>query len=117
MRATTLAALATDEQRKACPRLPLTSDGRRDEQQPAAGRRDEAAALARTTVPAGWPDEHDARFLRLRAGQLRNDPARAEWPVYAVALRERGRPMVGHAGFHGPPGTRASQAPRSRAPR
>ena len=76
-----------------------------------AGRRDEAAALGRTAVPAGWPDEHDARFLRLRAGQLRKDPARAEWPVYAVALRKRGRPMVGHAGFHGPPGTSASQKP------
>ena len=31
--------------------------------------------------------------------------------MYAVALRKRGRPMVGHAGFHGPPGTSASQKP------
>jgi [ribosomal protein S5]-alanine N-acetyltransferase len=76
-----------------------------------AGRRAEAASLAGIAIPAGWPDDHDARFLRLRAEQMQRDPARADWPVYAVALREPGRPMVGHAGFHGPPGINGLRHP------
>ena len=74
------------------------------------GRPDEAADEAGITIPAGWPDEHDAGFLQLRAGQLRKEPARAEWPVFAVTLRQPGRPMIGHAGFHGPPGVNGARA-------
>ena len=55
-------------------------------------------------VPAGWPDEHDARFLRLRLGQLREHPERAEWPVCAIV---RDGELVGHIGYHGPPGVNA----------
>jgi [ribosomal protein S5]-alanine N-acetyltransferase len=69
-----------------------------------AGRRAEAGSAAGVRIPEGWPDEHDARFLGLRARQLGDDPGRAEWPVYAIALRDGERTMVGHAGFHGPPG-------------
>jgi RimJ/RimL family protein N-acetyltransferase len=68
------------------------------------GRRADAEALAGFAVPDGWPDEHDARFLRLRAEQMRRDPASREWLVRAVLLRGAARPMIGHAGFHGPPG-------------
>ena len=57
-------------------------------------------------VPADWPDEHDARFLRLRLRQLRQDAARADWGVAAIVLREAGE-MIGHIGFHGPPGVNA----------
>jgi [ribosomal protein S5]-alanine N-acetyltransferase len=71
------------------------------------GRRADAELLLGIAVPEGWPEAHDARFLRLRAGQLRDDPARAEWPVFAVVLPRRNRPMIGHAGFHGPPGVNA----------
>ena len=38
-------------------------------------------------VPPGWPDEHDARVLRLRLRQLRQDPSRAGWGVAAIVLR------------------------------
>jgi [ribosomal protein S5]-alanine N-acetyltransferase len=75
-----------------------------------AGRGEEAGALAGIQVPDGWPDEHDHRFLRLRADQTRKDPAWEQWLVRALALREPGRPMVGHAGFHGPPGINGSHA-------
>ncbi|HET7759581.1 MAG TPA: GNAT family N-acetyltransferase [Gaiellaceae bacterium] len=66
------------------------------------GRRDELPYA----VPADWPDEHDARFLRLRLRQLRLDPSRADWGVAAIVLRER-RQLIGHIGFHGPPGVNA----------
>jgi [ribosomal protein S5]-alanine N-acetyltransferase len=62
------------------------------------------------TVPPDWPDEHDARFLRLRLRQLRADPGRADWGVAAIVLRE-GVEMIGHIGFHGPPGVNARREP------
>jgi ribosomal-protein-alanine N-acetyltransferase len=72
-----------------------------------AGERDEAARLADLVLPDDWPDAHDEAFLRLREGQLRADPAAEDWAVRALVLRADGRPMVGHAGFHGPPGINA----------
>ncbi len=75
------------------------------------GRRDEAEAAARVAIPDDWPDEHDTRFLRLRADQMLRDPARTEWLVRAVTLREAERPMIGTAGFHGPPGINGLKKP------
>ncbi|HYX76629.1 MAG TPA: hypothetical protein VE757_05580, partial [Gaiellaceae bacterium] len=57
-------------------------------------------------TPDDWPDLHDSRFLRLRLRQLRADPARAGWPVFAIVLPEAGD-MIGHIGYHGPPGANA----------
>jgi ribosomal-protein-alanine N-acetyltransferase len=59
-------------------------------------------------VPPGWPDEHDARFLRLRLRQLRESPERLKWPVCAIVLDGA---IVGHIGYHGPPGANALSAP------
>jgi RimJ/RimL family protein N-acetyltransferase len=59
-------------------------------------------------VPGDWPDEHDARFLRLRLSQLRDHPERRAWPVYAIV---RDGALVGHIGYHGPPGVNARRAP------
>jgi RimJ/RimL family protein N-acetyltransferase len=67
-----------------------------------AGRRAEAEALLAAAIPAWWPDEHDAGFLRLRLEQMRDAEVRA-WLVRGLVLREAGE-LVGHAGFHGPPG-------------
>lgn len=67
------------------------------------GRDDEARALLDAEVPDGWAEGAE-RFLRLRLEQLRRDPARQQWLVRALVLREPVRSLVGHAGFHGPPG-------------
>jgi ribosomal-protein-alanine N-acetyltransferase len=67
----------------------------------------ESSGLA---APEGWPDEHDGRFLRLRADQMRRSPDVQEWLVRAVILAEREQPLVGHAGFHGPPGVNGLRA-------
>jgi RimJ/RimL family protein N-acetyltransferase len=59
-------------------------------------------------IPEDWPDAHDRRFLELRLRQLRQSPELQPWLVYAVVLPERR--MIGHAGFHGPPGINALEA-------
>src|SRR6266566_4869895 len=75
-----------------------------------AGRRDEAAVEGGFTFPGSWPDAHDAGFLALRLRQMRERPEIQEWFVYAVVLPKSERPMIGHAGFHGPPGVNAVEA-------
>ena len=78
-----------------------------------AGDREEAQRLAGITIPGDWPDEHDEGFLRLRLRQMRDDPELEQWLVRALVLPERGRPMIGHAGFHGKPGTNALRKPEA----
>jgi ribosomal-protein-alanine N-acetyltransferase len=68
------------------------------------GRRGEAETMLDATLPDGWPDEHDARFLRMRLAEVRSDPELQQWLVRALVLREPGRIVIGHAGFHGGPG-------------
>src|SRR5919202_1322216 len=71
----------------------------------------EGEPVAGMAIPAGWPDEHDRRFLRLRLDQVTKDPGRLEWLPRAIVLRRRGRPMIGHIGFHGPPGVNGPSKP------
>jgi ribosomal-protein-alanine N-acetyltransferase len=61
-------------------------------------------------APDNWPDEHDGRLLRFRLRQMREEPERERWLVRAVVLRGEERPMIGHVGFHGPPGVNALKA-------
>jgi [ribosomal protein S5]-alanine N-acetyltransferase len=63
--------------------------------------------------PAGWPDEHDRRFLQLRLDQVKKDPGRLEWLPRAIVLRRRVRPVIGHIGFHGPPGVNGPRRPNA----
>jgi RimJ/RimL family protein N-acetyltransferase len=63
-----------------------------------------AASLLGAQLEPGWPDEHDLRFLRMRLHQVLSTPAIEEWSVRAVVLREPQPWMIGHVGFHGPPG-------------
>src|SRR5438552_83775 len=76
-----------------------------------AERRSDAEAAATLTLPDEWPDAHDRGFLNFRLRQMRERPEIQEWFVYAVVLPEGDRPMIGHAGFHGPPGVNAATAP------
>jgi RimJ/RimL family protein N-acetyltransferase len=75
-----------------------------------AERRSEAEAADGFKLPDGWPDRHDAGFLKLRLRQMREDPETEGWFAYAVVLPDGERPMIGHAGFHGPPGVNARKA-------
>ncbi len=77
------------------------------------GRRSDAQALGRFALPEDWPDEHDRRFLALRRREMHADPSRTPWLVRAIVLRSEERPMIGHVGFHGPPGTNARHEPRA----
>jgi len=63
-------------------------------------------------VPDDWPDDHDRRFLAFRLRQTGEDPSRAPWLVRAIVLPES-REMIGHIGFHGPPGINARRAPEA----
>lgn len=75
-----------------------------------AGRREEAERLGGFAIPAGWPDEHDGRFLALRLRQTLEEPSRGPWYVRAIVLPDERR-MIGHIGFHGPPGVNARRDP------
>jgi RimJ/RimL family protein N-acetyltransferase len=70
------------------------------------GAREAAGAVIGATIPDGWPDEHDASFLRLRLGQVRAESNLQEWAVRALVLADE-RVVAGHIGFHGPPGINA----------
>jgi [ribosomal protein S5]-alanine N-acetyltransferase len=67
------------------------------------GSRSEAEALLDARLPEGWPGDGEHRLFRLRLEQIRSDAAAQPWLLRALVLR-RGREMIGHAGFHGPPG-------------
>jgi ribosomal-protein-alanine N-acetyltransferase len=71
-------------------------------------RLDEAAALIAAALPEDFPRDRERRFLELRLRQMRSDERFLEWCPYAVVLRGR---MIGHAGYHGPPGRNATQNP------
>jgi [ribosomal protein S5]-alanine N-acetyltransferase len=73
-------------------------------------RRRDAEAVGGFELPDGWPDAHDRGFLALRMRQMRERPELQPWFVYGVVLPEGGRPLIGHAGFHGPPGVNAVKA-------
>jgi ribosomal-protein-alanine N-acetyltransferase len=49
-------------------------------------------------------NEHDRRFFELRRNELAARPELLGWLVYAVLV---GDEIIGHAGFHGPPGRNA----------
>ena len=75
------------------------------------GRRDQAASQLGAAIPAYWPDADDRSLLELRLEDIRRDPAAEPWLLFAIVLRGSGPLMVGHAGFHGPPGVNGRDLP------
>jgi [ribosomal protein S5]-alanine N-acetyltransferase len=72
------------------------------------GRLEDAAELIGVELPEGFPREGEKRFLALRLGQMREDELFLEWCPHVVVLDDR---MIGHAGYHGPPGKNATKNP------
>jgi len=60
-------------------------------------------------VPEDWPDAHDRRFLAFRLRQMDDEPVRGPWLVRGIVLPES-RELIGHVGFHGPPGVNSLSA-------
>jgi len=67
------------------------------------GRNFIAEGMGGFPLPSGWPDEESLGILKMRFDQMRSDPESQPWLVRAMVLREGGRAMAGHTGFHGPP--------------
>ena len=69
-------------------------------------RFDQAARLLDADLEPGWPDVHDEAFLRSRLKGARDARLRPGGARAVVGLSPTRR-MIGHAGFHGPPGVNA----------
>ena len=68
------------------------------------GDRGRAAEALEVELPEVLSPDANARFFALRLRQMRENPGFCEWCPYAVVLEGR---MIGHAGYHGPPGVNA----------
>ena len=71
-------------------------------------RRNEAEELLGAELPDEFPSEGEKGFLGLRLRQMRQDEQFRTWCPHAVVL---GGQMIGHAGYHGPPGVNATDNP------
>jgi [ribosomal protein S5]-alanine N-acetyltransferase len=67
------------------------------------GRRAEAEQEMRVLLPEGWPDDDDLRHLQRWYKDMTGENKVAPWRARAITLLDGGL-MIGHAGFHGPPG-------------
>ena len=72
------------------------------------GDRQRASKALDVELPDGFPHEGGLRFFALRLRQMREDERFREWCPHAVVLEGQ---MIGHAGYHGPPGVNAKQSP------
>jgi [ribosomal protein S5]-alanine N-acetyltransferase len=73
-----------------------------------AGRREEAARMLGAELPDEFPSRGETGFLGLRLRQMREDDRFQTWCPHAVVL---GGQMIGHAGYHGPPGVNSARNP------
>lgn len=71
-----------------------------------ADRREEAERLLGTELPSEFPSEGERRFLSMRLRQMHEDSRFQTWCPHAIVLSGR---MIGHAGYHGPPGINAAE--------
>jgi [ribosomal protein S5]-alanine N-acetyltransferase len=71
-----------------------------------ADRREEAARLLDVVLPDEFPREGERRFLAFRLRQMRENERFETWCPNVVVLSGQ---MIGHAGYHGPPGINSTQ--------
>jgi ribosomal-protein-alanine N-acetyltransferase len=71
-------------------------------------RREEAARLIDAELPDVFPSEGERGFLGFRLRQMRKDERFQTWCPHAVVLDGT---MIGHAGYHGPPGNNSTEDP------
>jgi [ribosomal protein S5]-alanine N-acetyltransferase len=72
------------------------------------GDRERAAELIGAELPDEFPRDGETRFLTLRQRQMGEDEGFELWCPYAVVLEGK---MIGHAGYHGPPGHNSVKNP------
>ena len=72
------------------------------------GDRERASEALDVQLPDDFPADGIMRFFALRLTQMRRDERFLEWCPHAVVLDGQ---MIGHAGYHGPPGVNANQSP------
>lgn len=72
------------------------------------GRRQEAVEALGIELPDAFPSEGERGFLGLRLRQMREDERFRTWCPHAIVL---GGQMIGHAGYHGPPGINSNNEP------
>jgi len=72
------------------------------------GDRERASEALDIQLPDDFPGEGVMRFFALRLSQMRRDERFRQWCPHAVVLDGQ---MIGHAGYHGPPGVNANQSP------
>jgi [ribosomal protein S5]-alanine N-acetyltransferase len=75
------------------------------------GRLDAATEELGAEVEPGCLEEDDVAFFRRRLRELAENPDLEPWTVRAIVLREPVRKMIGHIGFHGPPGVNGPGTP------
>src|SRR4051812_9230532 len=63
----------------------------------------DAERLLGAALPPGWPGDR-ARTVRWRLDDLTLNPSAQPWLLRAIVLREPERRLIGHIGFHDPPG-------------
>jgi [ribosomal protein S5]-alanine N-acetyltransferase len=73
-----------------------------------ADRRDEAGALLEIDLPDEFPSDGERRFLGMRLRQMHEDERFQQWCPHVVVLDGT---LIGHAGFHGPPGVNSTHNP------
>lgn len=67
------------------------------------GRHGDAEVSLGATIPRGWPDAGDTWLLQIRLADMIARPSSRPWLLRAI-VRSHDDVMIGHAGFHGPPG-------------
>jgi [ribosomal protein S5]-alanine N-acetyltransferase len=71
-------------------------------------RRADASSELAIELPDEFPRPGERRFLEYRLRQMREDERFETWCPNVVVLGGR---MIGHAGYHGPPGANSAQNP------